>query len=630
LNLSDQDIYLFREGTHARLYRTMGCQLSANGKGARFAVWAPNAKKVHVIGDWSGWKRDAHELKPRWDSSGIWEGEVAEVRRGQAYKYAITNAHGHVEERADPFAFYAEQAPATASRAWSLEYEWNDGDWMAHRRAANAPTAPQAIYEVHLGSWRREGDRMPTYREVAQPLADYARHMGFTHVELMPITEHPFYGSWGYQTTGYFAPSSRYGSPQDFMFLVDTLHRAGVGVILDWVPSHFPDDRHALARFDGTWLYEHSDPRRGFHPEWKSNIFNYGRHEVRAFLLSSALFWLDRYHIDGIRVDAVASMLYLDYGRQPGEWIPNAYGGKEDLEAIEFLKQLNIAVGREYPDTQTIAEESTAWPSVSRPVFAGGLGFGMKWNMGWMHDTLDYARHDPIHRRYHHNELTFSLWYAFTENFVLPLSHDEVVYGKKSLISKMPGDRWQQFANLRLLLGWMWSHPGKKLLFMGGELGQWREWNHDTALDWHLTDQPDHRGLQRWVADLNALYRREPALHERDFSPEGFEWIDANDSDNSVLTFCRAGHPREGGAPGSQVLIACNFTPVPRHGYRVGLPRPGAWREVINSDAPIYGGSGVGNMGRVESEPAPWHGRAQSALLTLPPLGVVMFTPEEA
>jgi 1,4-alpha-glucan branching enzyme len=630
LNLSDQDIYLFREGTHARLYRTMGCQLSANGKGARFAVWAPNAKKVHVIGDWNGWKRDAHELKPRWDSSGIWEGEVAQVRRGQTYKYAITNAHGHVEERADPFAFYAEEAPATASRAWSLEYEWNDGDWMASRKAANAHTAPQAIYEVHLGSWRREGDRMPTYREIAQPLADYARHMGFTHVELMPITEHPFYGSWGYQTTGYFAPSSRYGSPQDFMFLVETLHRAGVGVILDWVPSHFPDDRHALARFDGTWLYEHSDPRRGFHPEWKSNIFNYGRHEVRAFLLSSALFWLDRYHIDGIRVDAVASMLYLDYGRQPGEWIPNTYGGKEDLEAIEFLKQLNIAVGREYPDTQTIAEESTAWPSVSRPVFAGGLGFGTKWNMGWMHDTLDYAAHDPIHRRYHHNELTFSLWYAFTENFVLPLSHDEVVYGKKSLISKMPGDRWQQFANLRLLLGWMWSHPGKKLLFMGGEFGQWREWNHDTALDWHLTDQPDHRGLQRWVADLNALYRREPALHERDFSPEGFEWIDANDSDNSVLTFVRHGdrHPGEGRGPSSEILIACNFTPVPRHGYRVGLPKPGAWREVINSDAPIYGGSGVGNMGRVESEPVSWHGRTQSALLTLPPLGVVMFTPE--
>ncbi|HEX5129804.1 MAG TPA: 1,4-alpha-glucan branching protein GlgB, partial [Usitatibacter sp.] len=556
------------------------------------------------------------------DSSGIWEAEVPAVQRGQAYKFAITNAFGHVEERADPYAFYAEVAPNTASRAWSLEYEWTDGDWMAGRKAANAHSAPQSIYEVHLGSWRREGDRMPTYREVAQPLAEYARMMGFTHVELMPITEHPFYGSWGYQTTGYFAPTSRYGSPQDFMFLVDTLHRAGVGVILDWVPSHFPDDRFALARFDGTWLFEHADPRRGFHPEWKSSIFNYGRHEVRAFLLSSALFWLDRYHIDALRVDAVASMLYLDYGRQPGEWVPNVYGGKEDLEAIEFLKQLNIAVGREYPDTLTIAEESTAWPSVSRPVFAGGLGFGMKWNMGWMHDTLDYATHDPIHRRYHHNELTFSLWYAFSENFVLPLSHDEVVYGKRALISKMPGDRWQQFANLRLLLGWMWAHPGKKLLFMGGEFGQWREWNHDIALDWHLTDQDDHRGMQRWVADLNRAYRAHGALHELDFSPEGFEWIDANDNDNSVLTFMRRG------AEGPPVVVICNFTPVPRHGYRVGLPLPGAWREMLNSDAPIYGGSGLGNLGQVQSEAVPWHGRAQSAGFTLPPLGVVMFVPE--
>jgi 1,4-alpha-glucan branching enzyme len=624
LKLDDHDIYLFREGTHARLYRSLGCQLGAGGEGARFAVWAPNARAVHVIGDWNGWRRDADELKARWDSSGIWEGEVAAVRRGQAYKFAITNAHGHVEERADPYAFYAEVAPATASRAWSLEYDWGDAQWMADRKAANAPTSPQSVYEVHLGSWRREGDRIPTYRELAAPLAEYAKSMGFTHVELMPVTEHPFYGSWGYQATGYFAPTSRYGSPQDFMFLVDTLHRAGVGVVLDWVPSHFPDDRHALARFDGTWLYEHADPRRGFHPEWKSSIFNYGRHEVRAFLLSSALFWLDKYHVDALRVDAVASMLYLDYGRQPGEWVPNAYGGKEDLEAIEFLKQLNIAVGREYPDTQTIAEESTSWPSVSRPVFAGGLGFGMKWNMGWMHDVLDYFAHEPIHRRYHHNGLTFSLWYAFSENFVLPLSHDEVVYGKRALISKMPGDRWQQFANLRLLLGWMWSHPGKKLLFMGGEFGQWREWNHDIALDWHLTDHADHRGLQRWVADLNALYRREPALSQRDFSPEGFEWIDANDSDNSVLTFLRRG------AEGPPVLVACNFTPVPRHGYRVGLPVAGAWRELLNSDAPIYGGSGLGNLGGVASEPLAWHGREQSAPLTLPPLAVVMFAPEAA
>jgi 1,4-alpha-glucan branching enzyme len=547
------------------------------------------------------------------------------VQRGHTYKYAIATQQGHVEERADPFAFYAEVAPATASRAWTLEYEWDDADWMAKRKEVNDHAAPCSIYEVHLGSWRRrQGDEMPSYRDIAVPLAEYARAMGFTHVELMPITEHPFYGSWGYQTTGYFAPTSRYGSPQDFMFLVDTLHRHGVGVILDWVPSHFPDDRHALGRFDGTWLYEHADPRRGFHPEWKSSIFNYGRHEVRAFLLSSALFWLEQYHIDGLRVDAVASMLYLDYGRQPGEWIPNAYGGKEDLEAIEFLKHLNIAVGREFPDTQTIAEESTAWPSVSRPVFAGGLGFGMKWNMGWMHDTLDYAKHDPIHRRYHHGGLTFSLWYAFSENYVLPFSHDEVVYGKRSLISKMPGDRWQQFANLRNLFGWMWTHPGKKLLFMGGEFGQWREWNHDTALDWHLANEPDHAGLQRWVADLNRCYRERPALHQRDFTPDGFEWIDSNDSDNSVLTFLR--RP----ADGPPILVACNFTPMVRYGYRVGVPVAGAWSEILNSDAPIYGGSGVGNMGRVASEPVPWHGRSHSIPLTIPPLATVILAPEHA
>jgi len=443
-------------------------------------------------------------------------------------------------------------------------------------------------------------------------------------VELMPITEHPFYGSWGYQTTGYFAPTSRYGTPQDFMYLVDVLHRNGIGVILDWVPSHFPDDRHGLAKFDGTHLYEHADPRRGFHPEWKSNIFNYGRHEVRAFLISSALFWLEKYHIDGIRVDAVASMLYLDYGRKAGEWIPNVHGGKEDLEAIEFLKQLNIAIGREHPDARSIAEESTSWPSVSRPVYAGGLGFSMKWNMGWMHDTLDFMAHDPVHRRYHHNALTFSLWYAFSENFVLPLSHDEVVHGKRSIISRMPGDRWQMFANARLLYGWMWTHPGKKLLFMGGELGQWREWSHDRQLDWQLVHEADHAGLQRWVADLNRAYREHPALHARDFFGDGFEWIDANDSENSVITFLRwAGGERP-------VLVALNFTPVPRQNYRVGVPIAGAWREVLNSDARLYGGSDVGNGGRVESEEVPWHGRANSVGLTLPPLGMVVLTPERA
>jgi 1,4-alpha-glucan branching enzyme len=625
--LSEQDIYLFKEGTHAALYRKLGCHLRPDARGgARFAVWAPNARAISVIGDWNGWKRGVDVLTPRWDQSGIWEGEVDGVRRGQTYKYAITNVHGHVEDRADPFAFHNEIPPHTASRAWSLEYQWDDEDWMRTRRERNALEAPHSTYELHLGSWRRTAEgQMPTYREIAEPLAEYVTQLGFTHVELMPVTEHPFYGSWGYQTTGYFAPSARYGTPQDFMHLVDVLHRHGVGVILDWVPSHFPADKHGLDKFDGTHLYEHADPRRGFHPEWKSNIFNYGRHEVRAFLISSALFWLEKYHVDGIRVDAVASMLYLDYGRKAGEWVPNVHGGKEDLEAIEFLKQLNIAVGREHPDTRTIAEESTSWPQVSRPVYAGGLGFSMKWNMGWMHDTLDFMAHDPIHRRYHHNGLTFSLWYAFSENFVLPLSHDEVVYGKKSLISKMPGDRWQQFANLRLLFGWMWSHPGKKLLFMGGEFGQWREWNHDRALDWHLAADHDHSGVQRWIADLNRTYRSEAALHRRDFDGSGFEWIDGNDSENSVIAFLR--WPDEGGRP---ILVACNFTPVVREGYRIGVPLAGGWREVLNSDAPEYGGSGVGNQGRVQSEETPWHGRMNSARVTLPPLGVVMFTPEES
>ena len=624
--LTEQDIYLFREGTHAALYRQMGCHmLPGAGAGAHFAVWAPNAREISVVGDWNGWKRGADALKPRWDQSGIWEGTVAGVKRGQAYKYAITTAHGHVEDRADPFAFHNEVPPATASRAWTLDYAWDDEEWMRDRGRRNAHDAPHAVYEVHLGSWRRDdAGLLPTYREIAAPLAQYVKEMGFTHVELMPITEHPFYGSWGYQTTGYFAPSARYGTPQDFKHLVDVLHQNGIGVILDWVPSHFPDDRHGLARFDGTHLYEHADPRRGFHPEWKSNIFNYGRHEVRAFLISSALFWLEQFHIDGIRVDAVASMLYLDYGRKHGEWIPNVHGGKEDLEAIEFLKQLNIAVGRDFPDTRVIAEESTSWPQVSRPVYAGGLGFAMKWNMGWMHDTLDYMAHDPIHRRYHHNELTFSIWYAFTENFTLPLSHDEVVYGKKSLIAKMPGDRWQQFANLRLLFGWMWAHPGKKLVFMGGEFGQWREWNHDRALDWDLAAAPDHGGLQRWVADLNRAYRAQPALHQRDFVREGFEWVDGNDYENSVLTFLR--WPDEG----RPILVACNFTPVVREGYRVGVPLAGGWTEVINSDAQVYGGSGVGNMGRVEAEEHAWHGRSHSLSLRLPPLGIVMFTPEAA
>ncbi|HEX6634389.1 MAG TPA: 1,4-alpha-glucan branching protein GlgB [Usitatibacter sp.] len=621
--LTEQDIYLFKEGSHANLYRKLGCHLAPDGEGGRFAVWAPNAHAVSVIGEWNAWKPGVDVMHPRWDQSGIWEAEVAGVRRGQSYKYAITNVHGQREDRADPMAFYAEVAPANASRAWTLEYEWGDGEWMAGRAATNALDAPCSVYELHLGSWRRSAhDRLPTYREIAQPLAEYMQWLGFTHVELMPITEHPFYGSWGYQTTGYFAPTSRYGSPQDFMHLVDVLHRNGIGVILDWVPSHFPDDPHGLARFDGTHLYEHADPRLGFHPEWKSAIFNYGRHEVRAFLASSAHFWLEKYHIDGLRVDAVASMLYLDYGRKDGEWIPNAYGGKENLEAIAFLKQLNTGIARDFPDTRTIAEESTAWPQVSRPVHTGGLGFSMKWNMGWMHDTLDYFSRDPIHRRYHHSELTFSLWYAFTENFVLPLSHDEVVYGKRALLDKMPGDRWRKFANLRLLYGYMWTHPGKKLLFMGGEIGQWREWHHERELDWGLTHETDHAGVQHWLRDLNRAYRDLAALHEVDFSPEGFQWVDMHDSDDSVLSYLRVAKD------GSPVLVVLNFTPVVRESYRVGVPLPGRWREALNSDAPFYGGSGVGNLGGADSRPQPWHGRAHSVEITLPPLAFSLFVPE--
>jgi 1,4-alpha-glucan branching enzyme len=621
--LSEHDIYLFKEGTHANLYRKLGCHLSEGG--AQFAVWAPNARAVSVIGEWNGWKPGVDVMNPRWDESGIWEADVGGVRAGQSYKFSITTVHGSRADRADPMAFYAEVAPASASRAWSLDYAWRDADWMGERGKRNAPDAPYAVYEVHLGSWRRSAaDRLPTYREIAEPLAQYVHWLGFTHVELMPITEHPFYGSWGYQTTGYFAPTSRYGSPQDFMHLVDVLHGHGIGVILDWVPSHFPDDPHGLARFDGTHLYEHADPRLGFHPEWKSAIFNYGRHEVRAFLASSAHFWLDKYHIDGLRVDAVASMLYLDYGRKAGEWIPNVYGGKENLDAIEFLKQLNVGVGRDFPDTRAIAEESTAWPQVTRPVHTGGLGFAMKWNMGWMHDTLDYFAHDPIHRRFHHSALTFSLWYAFSESFVLPLSHDEVVYGKRALIDKMPGDRWQKFANLRLLYGYMWSHPGKKLLFMGGDIGQWREWHHERELDWGLTHETDHAGVQHWLRDLNRTYRETPALHEVDFSPAGFQWVDMHDSDDSVISYLRldrAGRP---------VLAACNFTPVVRERYRIGVPLPGRWREALNSDAPFYGGSGIGNLGGVEARGGPWHGRPHSVEVTLPPLAFVLFVPEAA
>jgi 1,4-alpha-glucan branching enzyme len=621
--LTGHDIYLFKEGSHAALYRQLGCQLAVGGE-TRFAVWAPNAREVAVIGDWNGWDPHADVMTARSDGSGIWEGSSRVVQRGQAYKYRIASTvNGYIVDKADPFAFYAEAPPARASRAWSLEYDWGDAEWLGTRSANNALQAPCSVYEAHLGSWRRgDGNRMLGYREVALPLAQYVAGLGFTHIELMPITEHPFYGSWGYQTTGYFAPTSRYGTPQDFMYLVDVLHQHGIGVILDWVPSHFPGDEHGLAFFDGTRLYEHDDPRQGFHPEWNSYIFNYGRHEVRSFLLSSALFWLDRYHLDGLRVDAVASMLYLDYGRREGEWIPNVHGGRENLAAIRFLRDLNTAVYRDHPDVQVFAEESTSWPQVTHPVYAGGLGFGVKWNMGWMHDTLDYFEHDPIYRRYHHDRLTFSIWYAFAENFLLPLSHDEVVYGKRSLCAKMPGDWWQQFANLRLLYGYMWSHPGKKLLFMGGEFAQRREWNHDVSLDWDLCAYAEHAGMQRWVGDLNRVHRSEPALHELDFSASGFEWIDGRDVEASVISFLRKARD------GAEVLVVCNFTPITREHYTVGVPRGGYWRELLNSDAAIYGGSGVGNLGGVQANPLPAHGRFHSLLLTLPPLSVVVFKPE--
>jgi 1,4-alpha-glucan branching enzyme len=621
--LTERDIYFFREGSNTRLYRGLGChpEPGAADGAFQFAVWAPNARRVSVIGDWNGWNKDADVLAPRSDSSGIWEGRLGYARQGHSYKYHIESTNGYAADKADPFAFYTEVPPAQASRVWRLDYEWQDSQWMGERQKSNGLSAPYSIYEMHLGSWRRgDGNRMLSYRELAHQLADYVAEMGFTHVELMPITEHPFYGSWGYQTTGYFAPTSRYGEPQDLMYMIDVLHQRGIGVLLDWVPSHFPSDEFGLGYFDGTHLFEHADPKQGFHPQWNSCIFNYGRNEVRAFLLSSALFWLDKYHIDGLRVDAVASMLYLDYGREDGGWIPNRYGGKENLEAIGFLQQLNTATYGEYPGTQVIAEESTAWPSVSRPVDMGGLGFGMKWNMGWMHDTLAYMEEDPINRRYHHGQLTFSLIYAFSENFVLPMSHDEVVYGKKSLLDKMPGDSWQQFANLRVLLGYMWGHPGKKLLFMGGEFGQHREWNHDMSLDWHLLDADSrHNGVRRWVGDLNHLYRRDPALHELDFEGEGFSWIDCSDADASVISFMRRARN------GSMVMVVCNFTPVPRLNYGIGVPGAGNWRELLNSDAAIYGGSGVGNFGVVEAGPVPAHGQRYSLTLTLPPLSVMFL-----
>ncbi|HEX5419709.1 MAG TPA: 1,4-alpha-glucan branching protein GlgB [Gammaproteobacteria bacterium] len=622
--LNDQDIYYFREGSHSRLYRVLGAHPAVVGgrAGVQFAMWAPNAERASVIGDFNGWDPRANPLQVRGDSSGIWEGFIEGIEQGQAYKYHIrSHHHGYEVDKTDPFGFYAEIPPRTASRVWALDYAWGDREWMQRRAQAGALNAPWSIYEIHLGSWSRTEDgRSLSYREIAEPLADYVAEMGFTHVEFLPLMEHPFYGSWGYQTVGYFAPTSRYGTPQDLMYLIDVLHRRGIGVVLDWVPSHFPSDEHGLAYFDGTHVFEHQDRRKGYHPEWHSYLFNYGRNEVRAFLLSSALFWLDKYHADGLRVDAVASMLYLDYARREGEWLPNEYGGKENLEAISFLRKLNETAYGHYPDVQIIAEESTAWPMVSRPVHVGGLGFGMKWNMGWMHDTLAYMSQDPIYRKYQHHQLTFSLLYAFNENFILPLSHDEVVYGKGSLIRKMPGDDWQKFANLRTLFGYMFLHPGKKLLFMGGEFGQWSEWNHEAGLEWPLLDMPMHAGLRRWVRDLNTFYRGEPSVYQLDFSDQGFEWIDCNDSEESVISFMRKG------TSGSSItLCIANFTPVPRRNYQVGVPRPGHWDEVLNSDAELYGGSGQGNFGGADSSPVTAHGRYHSLSLTLPPLGVVVL-----
>jgi len=625
--LTEHDIYLFKEGSHFRLYEKLGSHITEHEgiKGTFFAVWAPNAESVSVIGDFNNWNYGDYPLNTRWDGSGIWEGFIPGIDKGALYKYHIVSrTNNYTVDKNDPFAFYCELPPGTASIVWDLDYQWNDTTWMQNRRQANSLNVPISIYEVHLGSWKRDPSdpkRVLSCGELGPQLSKYVQEAGFTHIEFLPIMEHPFYGSWGYQTTGYFAPSHRYGSCQDFMAMVDHLHQNDIGVILDWVPSHFPSDEHGLGYFDGTYLYEHADPRKGFHPDWKSLIFNYGRNEVRAFLISSAFFWLDKYHADGLRVDAVASMLYLDYSRKQGEWIPNIKGGRENLEAIDFLRNLNKWVRKEYPDTYTIAEESTSWPKVSRDVEDGGLGFSMKWNMGWMHDTLQNFSRDPIHRKYHQDNLTFSIWYAFAENFVLPLSHDEVVHGKGSLLRKMPGDEWQKFANLRLLFGYMYTHPGKKLLFMGGEFGQDAEWNHDVSIEWHLLQNDRNSRLSMWLRDLNHFYRKEQALYELDFDGSGFKWIDLHDAEKSVISYLRRDKS------GNKLLaVVCNFTPTPQHNYRIGVPAGGYWKEVLNSDAKEYGGSGQGNIGGTEASVASFHGKYDYSLsVTLPPLAIVVF-----
>lgn len=630
--LSDYDLYLMGEGTHLRNYEKLGAHVTEleGVAGVNFSVWAPNASRVSVVGDFNRWDGRRHPMRSH-PGNGVWEIFIPGLGEGALYKFEIkARSSEPLALKADPYAFAFEPPPRTASRVCKLDdSRWADASWLDARGRRNLLEQPVAIYEVHLGSWMRvpeEADRSLTYRELAHKLADYVTDMGYTHVELLPITEHPFYGSWGYQTIGYFAPTCRYGTPADFMYFVDHLHRRGIGVILDWVPAHFPRDAHGLVYFDGTHLYEHADPRQGAQEEWGTLVFNYGRNEVANFLLGNALYWLERYHLDGLRVDAVASMLYLDYSRKPGEWIPNVYGGHENLEAIAFLKRFNELVYEHHPGVITVAEESTAWPQVSRPTYLGGLGFGLKWNMGWMHDMLSYMALDPVHRSYHHNNLTFGLIYAFNENFVLPLSHDEVVHGKGSLLSKMSGDDWQKFANLRCLYTYMYGHPGKKLLFMGGEFGQWREWDHDQSLDWHLLSEgPHHKGLQTLVRDLNRLYRSEPALYEVDFEPAGFEWIDFHDWQRSIVSFLRRAKD-----PDDFVVVVCNFTPVPRHDYRVGVPIAGDYVEVLNSDHAIYGGSNLGNGGGVTAEAIPDHGRPFSLRLTLPPLCGLILKPTSA
>ncbi len=630
--LTAYDLHLLAEGTHYRIYERLGAHPMrlAGVDGTLFAVWAPNARRVSVVGDWNGWDGRRHPMRLH-PGNGIWELFLPSVAEGARYKFEIlARSREPIALKADPYAVTFEpDTPRTASVVYDLDgYHWGDADWLAERERRRDLARPMAIYEVHLGSWRRApeaGNRFLDYRELGRQLADYVSELGFTHVELLPVMEHPFYGSWGYQTIGYYAPTRRYGSPKDFMALVDHLHQRGIGVLLDWVPAHFPQDAHGLAYFDGTHLYEHEDPRLREHPDWGTRVFNYGRSEVANFLLGNALYWLERYHADGLRVDAVASMLYLDYSRKTGEWLPNMYGGRESLDAIAFVKRLNELVYARHPDALMIAEESTAWPQVSRPVYLGGLGFGLKWNMGWMHDVLEYMGHDPVHRKHHHTRLTFGLLYAWTENFLLPLSHDEVVYGKGSLVRRMPGDDWQRFANLRLLYAFMWAYPGKKLLFMGGEFGQVNEWNHEASLDWHCLDQgPYHRGVQRLVADLNRFYRGEPALYEIDFEPDGFEWMDCHDWERSTLSFVRYARDRR-----DLVLCVCNFTPVPRHGYRVGVPVGGFYAEVLNTDGEAYGGSNLGNAGGVASEPSPWRGQPHSVVLTLPPLAALWLRPAE-